>query len=109
MSSQTPWFQYGLYRIVLTPDSRNFVEFSLWKSAQDGTDSWSPVTSNDVLTCEYLTDLLTVTVIAMEWIENNCVDIQSPAGMHLYYQFKEPVNERTLPGDASGSNQALAG
>jgi len=87
----TVTFQCGCLKIDLTPDSRDYVLFSLWKQNED--KSFETIRySLQRLTCEHLVDLIGVTVMAIKWIEANCTDIQYE-GRHLYFQFpQEPDN-----------------
>ena len=79
-------FQSSTVQIDLIPDSRGYVLFSMSKSGRENT-SLPPPSLNE-LTCEYLVDVLDVTVRAMQWIIANCEDVTFE-GRHLYYQFKE--------------------
>ena len=83
----TVHFQSSTLRIDLIPDSRGYVLFRLSKRDQDDTNSFSPLTSLDVLTCEYLVDLMDVNVQAVNWIVANCEEIKHE-DRHLYFKFK---------------------
>jgi hypothetical protein len=96
MSQSIVAFQSSILRLALSPDSRGYVLFSLWILHPESADLWTPLTSQDVLTCEYLTDLITVAVEAAKWITVNCIDIKSDEGRHIYYQFKELPDVRII-------------
>lgn len=92
MSHSTVTFRSGCLRLDLSPDSRDYVLFSLWKQAPDSDDISSPRTSIQRLTCEYIVDVIHVTVQAAKWIEANCEEI-TYEGRHLYYKFRPEVIE----------------
>ena len=85
----TVGFRCGVLQLDLTPDSRNYVLFSLWRINPDVKTEQPMRLSVQRLTCEYLTDLLTVSIEAVNWITANCIDIKADDGRHLYFQFKE--------------------
>ena len=93
-------FQYGCLKIDLTPDSRDYVLFSLWKQNEMDAGYTSVRASLSRMTCEHLVDLIGVTVMAIRWIEQNCKDITTEDGRHLYYQFPKEVNNETNFADA---------
>jgi hypothetical protein len=95
----TVTFQCGYLKIDLTPDSRDYVLFSLWKQNED--KSFETIRySLQRLTCEHLVDLIGVTVMAIRWIEQNCKDITTEDGRHLYFQFPKEINNETDQVDA---------
>lgn len=91
MPHSTVSFESGCLRLDLYPDSRGYVLFSMSKKPGIGEHTASLPTSIVRLTCEYLTDVIQVTVDAVRWIEKNCDQITCE-GRHLYYKFREEPN-----------------
>ena len=108
MSRSMAHFQSSIVRIDLTPDSRGYVLFNVSRQDRDDTNLFHPLTSLDVLTCEYIADLAIVSMHAMDWIDRNCEEITHEK-RHLYYKFKELPDVRTVPGESGGSDQSSSG
>ena len=100
MSRSMAHFQSSIVRIDLTPDSRGYVLFNVSRQGRDDTNLFHPLTSLDVLTCEYIADLAIVSMHAMDWIEKNCEEIRASDGRHLYYRFRKTET----PGGAPAGN-----
>jgi hypothetical protein len=79
-------FRSSALSLELSPDTRGYVLFTLKTANLKG--EFDQPDSPEVLTCEYLVDLLNVTVAAMQWIETNCDHI-TEADTHLYYKFRD--------------------
>ena len=99
MSRSIAHFQSSIVRIDLTQNTRGYVLFNVSRQDRDDTNLFYPLTSLDVLTCEYIADLAIVSIHAMDWIEKNCEEILHEK-RHLYYKFKELPNANT--GSAEG-------
>jgi hypothetical protein len=83
-----PVFRSSILQLALSPDSRGCVLFSLSKWSPVDGKSLTPLTSQDVLTCEYLTDLHNINMQAMKWILEHCEEIVED-NRHIYWKFKE--------------------
>ena len=80
-------FESSIIRLNLTADLRGYVLFDL--QVADDSGKWTGANTPDNLACEYLVDLLNLTIAAMRWIDANCEDI-THEGTHLYYRFRGP-------------------
>lgn len=94
MSRSMAHFQSSIVRIDLIQDTRGYVLFNVSRQDRDDTNLFHPLTSLDVLTCEYIVDLAIVSMHAMDWIAKNCKEITHEK-RHLYYKFKELSNVDT--------------
>jgi hypothetical protein len=95
MSQPIIHFRSSIVQITLTLDSRGYILFSLSKLNPDSTDKFSPLSSMDALTCEYLPDLVLASYKAMEWIGLNCEE-EKNGQQHLYFRLRTPQEQALL-------------
>ncbi len=77
-------FESAILSLGLFPDSRGMCQFHL--EEKEGL-KYHPISSTRPLTCEYLTDLHYLTILAVQWVLNNCEDVQHE-GRHVYWKFR---------------------
>lgn len=81
-------FISSIIRLQIYPDSRDYVTFGM--QYRDERGNWQPLTASSALACEYLTDVITVSVACAQWIPANCSELLHE-GRHLYYRFRRVV------------------